>query len=72
MSSDFTPTRFYPDMWDVACQRGAGDMQTCEEVVISALILWFPRCSVNLLPWAFPSLGTPGDRPTPFRYYTDG
>ena len=28
--------------------------------------LWFLPYDVNLLPWAFPSLGTWGDRPAPF------
>ena len=37
ISSDFTPLCFCPDMWGVGCQRGAGDMRACEEVVISVV-----------------------------------
>ena len=64
ISSDFTPSCFYPDMWGVACQRGAGDMQTCEEVVISALILCFHVIVSTFFPGLFPLLGHQGtDRP---------
>ena len=37
ISSDFTPLCFCPDMWGVGCQRGAGDLRACEEVVISVV-----------------------------------
>lgn len=40
--------------------------------MISGFILWFLRYDANLLPWAFPSLGTGADRSIPFIVTTLG